>query len=294
MRRNRQEDVMDCKNIGAIISKLRKKNNWTQNELAKKLDVTDKAVSRWESGQGYPDITIFPRLSEVFNVTIDYLMMGERKGIVIAGNMLLDIIKSISMYPSSGMLAYTDDISYAVGGCAPNTAINLAKIDSTVPVSVIGRVGTDENGRYIISQLQKNGVNVSKVAFSPSVPTSFSDVMSIPTGERTFFHHKGANAEFSPQDIDSPSLNCDLLHIGYLMLLDRFDEPDAKYGTVMARFLHDVQKAGIKPRSIRSATANPIMVISSFPRSNIVTTLSSMKSNAAVSGTCKHTVRTAV
>ena len=76
---------MDCKNIGAIISKLRKKNNWTQNELAKKLDVTDKAVSRWESGQGYPDITIFPRLSEVFNVTIDYLMMGERKGIVIAG-----------------------------------------------------------------------------------------------------------------------------------------------------------------------------------------------------------------
>lgn len=130
---------MDCKNIGAIISKLRKKNNWTQNELAKKLDVTDKAVSRWESGQGYPDITIFPRLSEVFNVTIDYLMMGERKGIVIAGNMLLDIIKSISMYPSSGMLAYTDDISYAVGGCAPNTAINLAKIDSTVPVSGEGK-----------------------------------------------------------------------------------------------------------------------------------------------------------
>jgi sugar/nucleoside kinase (ribokinase family) len=70
--------------------------------------------------------------------------------------------------------------------------------------------------------------------------------MSVPSGERTFFHHKGANVEFSPEDIDLDSLNCDLLHIGYPLLLDRFDERDPEYGTVMARFLHDVQKRGIK------------------------------------------------
>lgn len=237
---------MDCKTIGATIMGLRKKCGWTQCELAKRLDVTDKAISRWESGQGYPDITILPRLAEAFDVSIDYLMLGERKGIAIVGNMLLDIIKTISDYPKSGMLAFTTDISYAVGGCVPNTAINLAKIDPTLPISAIGKLGTDENGRFVLSQLQRNGVNVNKISFSTTTPTSFSDVMSVPSGERTFFHHKGANSDFSPEDIDLDSLNCDLLHIGYPLLLDRFDERDAEYGTVMARFLHDVQTRGIK------------------------------------------------
>lgn len=237
---------MDCKSMGATITRLRKKNGWTQAGLAKRLDVTDKAVSRWESGQGYPDITIFPRLAEVFDVSIDYLMIGEKKGIAIVGNMLLDIIKTISDYPKSGMLSYTSDISYAVGGCVPNVSINLARIDPTIPITVFGKLGNDENGRYVISQLQRNGVNVGKISFSSTTPTSFSDVMSIPSGERTFFHYKGANAELSPDDIDIESLNCDLLHIGYIMLLDRFDEDDNEYGTVMARFLHNVQAAGIK------------------------------------------------
>ena len=70
--------------------------------------------------------------------------------------------------------------------------------------------------------------------------------MSMPSGERTFFHKKGANAEFSPKDIDINSLNCDILHIGYILLLDMFDMEDADYGTVMARFLSNVQKQGIK------------------------------------------------
>ena len=84
------------------------------------------------------------------------------------------------------------------------------------------------------------------ISVSDSLPTSFSDVMSIPSGERTFFHQKGANAAFSPKDFDISSLNCDLLHIGYVLLLDSFDAEDPKYGTVMARFLSGLQKSGIK------------------------------------------------
>ena len=70
--------------------------------------------------------------------------------------------------------------------------------------------------------------------------------MNLPSGERTFFYKSGCNAEFSPEDIDIDDLNCDIFHIGYILLLDKFDEADSEYGTVMARFLHDVQKAGIK------------------------------------------------
>lgn len=218
----------------------------TQLELAALLDVSDKTVSKWETGQGYPDVTLFPRLAEVFGVSVDYLMTGEKKGIAIAGNMLLDVVKNIERYPSVGMLVEVSDISYAVGGCVPNTSIDLAKIDSSIPISAIGKVGTDENGRFVLSKLQQNGVDVSKVSFSTHTPTGFCDVMSIPSGERTFFHKKGANAEFSPKDVDLDSLNCSHLHIGYILLLDMFDAEDKTYGTVMARFLRDVQKRGIK------------------------------------------------
>ena len=237
---------MDSKTIGSGIARLRKSNGMTQDELAERLGVSGKTVSKWENGHGYPDVTIFPRLAEVFGVSVDHLMTGEEKGITVAGNMILDIVKNIREYPSAGMLVDISDITPAVGGCMPNTAIDLAKIDRRIPINAIGRVGTDENGRFIVSELQRNGVNVSRICYSTTAPTSFCDVMSVPSGERTFFHKRGANAEFAPEDIDVKSLNCNIFHIGYILLLDRFDAEDKQYGTVMARLLHSVQQQGIK------------------------------------------------
>lgn len=237
---------MDSKSIGMTIAKLRKQNEWTQAQLAEKLGVSDKAISKWESGSGYPDITMFPALANLFAVSVDYLIVGEEHGITIAGTTLVDIVKSIDRYPNMGMLANILDVQYAVGGCTPNTAINLAKIDRRIPISVIGKVGTDENGRYILSTLQSYGINVSKMCYTSKSPTSFSEVMSVPSGERTFFHQKGANAEFAPEDIDIDALDCNIFHIGYVLLLDKFDAKDKQYGTQMAKFLNKVQKRGIK------------------------------------------------
>jgi len=237
---------MDAKSIGLLISKLRKKMRLTQAELAKKLKISDKAVSRWESGLGYPEITQFPELARIFGVTVDYLMTGERKGIAIAGNILTDIVKTIDFYPEVSMLANIKSINKSVGGCVPNTAINLAKIDRTLPISVLGKIGDDEYGRYILSQFSRYNIDCEQISVSPVKPTSFSDVMSLPTGERTFFHTKGANIDFCPSDVDIASLNCVVLHIGYILLLDCFDRDDSEYGTVMARFLHDIQEHGIK------------------------------------------------
>ncbi len=237
---------MDAKSIGASIANLRKKCGLTQSQLAQKLHVSDKAVSRWESGAGYPEITQFPALAAVFGVTVDYLMTGKRRGIAIAGNILSDIVKTVDCYPKIGMLANIVDISRAVGGCVPNTAIDLAKIDRSVPVSAIGKIGDDEYGRFVLSQMSRYGIDCEQVSISPDKPTSFSDVISLPTGERTFFHARGSNAQFSPKDIDLSALGCEILHIGYILLLDEFDCEDAEYGTVMARFLHDAQAVGIK------------------------------------------------
>ena len=237
---------MDAKSIGATIAELRKKKGLTQLQLAEKLNVSDKAVSRWENGLGYPEITQLPVLASVFGVAVDYLMTGSRKGITIAGNILTDIVKHIDCYPKIGMLANVTEISQAVGGCAPNTAIDIAKIDPSVPLSVIGKIGDDEYGRFVVSQMSRYGIDCGKISISPDKPTSFSDVMSMPSGERTFFHARGSNADFSPDDVDISSITSEILHIGYILLLDTFDMEDKEYGTVMSRFLHDVQERGIK------------------------------------------------
>ncbi len=68
---------MDEKKFGVRIAELRDINNITQLELAEKLGVTDRAVSRWETGGGFPDITLLPQIADAFNVSIDYLLRGR-------------------------------------------------------------------------------------------------------------------------------------------------------------------------------------------------------------------------
>ncbi|MBQ7347627.1 MAG: hypothetical protein IJW55_06685 [Clostridia bacterium] len=59
-------------------------------------------------------------------------------------------------------------MSYEVGGCVPNTAIDLKKIDALLPVDVIGKLGKDENGRLILSKLKENGICTDKISYCRS------------------------------------------------------------------------------------------------------------------------------
>ena len=68
---------MDELYVGTRIAELRNINNMTQLELAEKLGVTDRAVSKWETGSGYPDISLLPQIADTFNVSIDYLLRGR-------------------------------------------------------------------------------------------------------------------------------------------------------------------------------------------------------------------------
>ncbi|WP_069999702.1 carbohydrate kinase family protein [Cellulosilyticum sp. I15G10I2] len=169
------------------------------------------------------------------------------KGIIVAGNLLVDYVKMIDNYPKKGMLANITHVTRGVGGCAANTLSNLAIIDSSIPLKCIGAVGRDENGRYLMNFLENLGIDITCVKEWDKEMTSFSDVMTVKeSGERTFFHARGANAVLSEQDIPFETITADIFHIGYALLLDRFDREDAEYGTVMARVLHRIQKTGIK------------------------------------------------
>ena len=68
---------MDNEKFGSFIKELRKKSNLTQKELGEKLNVTDKAVSKWERGLSFPDITIINDLAKVFNITATEILNSK-------------------------------------------------------------------------------------------------------------------------------------------------------------------------------------------------------------------------
>ena len=163
----------------------------------------------------------------------------ERKGIAVAGVILVDKINSISAYPECGQLTQIKNVSVAVGGCVPNVAIDLKKLSPELEVGAIGKVGKDSEGQYAVNVLKENGVNVDEVVCC-SEKTSFTEVMSVEGGQRTFFTYAGCNATFGENDIDFDNLDAKMLHLGYFLLMDKVDNGDG------VKILKRAKELGIK------------------------------------------------
>ena len=169
------------------------------------------------------------------------------KGICVAGNMIVDIIYPTKGWPDQGQLVHIlDGISRSTGGAVCNTIIDLAKLDPEMPLYAMGRIGKDAEGELILEKLRahKNIDLENVIADGISAFTLvLSDVIS---KERTFFTYLGANARFDVEDVDWSKLDCNILHIGYILLLNALDQEDNEYGSRMARLLAMAQKHGIK------------------------------------------------
>lgn len=70
---------MEKKTIGTFLAALRKASGMTQKQLAEKLNVSDKAISRWERDECAPDLTLIPVLAEIYGVTADEILRGQRR-----------------------------------------------------------------------------------------------------------------------------------------------------------------------------------------------------------------------
>ena len=73
----KKEKNMDCSKTGKLIAQLRKENGFTQQNLADALGITNKTVSKWECGLGFPDASLWPELSQILGVDIVQIMEGE-------------------------------------------------------------------------------------------------------------------------------------------------------------------------------------------------------------------------
>ena len=162
-----------------------------------------------------------------------------KAGIAIAGSILVDKINEISAYPNAGELTKIRSLKKAVGGCVPNVAIDLKKMSSALPVKAVGKIGADEEGAFVKNALSEEGVEVNAIVEGEE-KTSFTEVMSVTGGQRTFFTYAGASADFGVEEVDLDALNVKMLHLGYFLLLDKVDNGDGE------KILKKAQESGVK------------------------------------------------
>ncbi|MGQ9486410.1 MAG: carbohydrate kinase family protein [Armatimonadota bacterium] len=145
------------------------------------------------------------------------------------GILVADVVgKPIDTYPERGRLNLVERMELHSGGCAANTGVSLAKIG--VRTAVIGKVGNDGFGDFLVQVLQKHGIDTRGVKRDEKEATSATMVMVHSDGERSFLHYIGANAALRLEDVDMDIVRQSrVLHVAGALVMPGIDgEPTAE------------------------------------------------------------------
>jgi sugar/nucleoside kinase (ribokinase family) len=124
----------------------------------------------------------------------------------------------IERVPAAGELILADELPLAIGGCASNAAVDLARVG--VRVAVVGCVGRDAFGRFLIESLTEAGVDTNSVRQLAGVGTSGTLIVNVRGEDRRFIHAIGANAHFAAADIAVDRLRtAKILYVGGYLLM---------------------------------------------------------------------------
>mgnify|MGYP001148726705 CR=1 FL=1 len=169
----------------------------------------------------------------------------DRKGIVAAGNWIIDQVKIIDQFPPQDALANIQKQAAFNGGAPYNLLKDLALMQADFPLQAIGLVGDDENGALILNDCKEHGIDIQMLQKTNHASTSYTDVMTVKgSGRRTFFHYRGANALLEPTHFQLDKSFAKIFHLGYLLLLDKLDELDAANRTTASYLLEEAKSKG--------------------------------------------------
>lgn len=144
----------------------------------------------------------------------------------------------IEALPARGTLALIDRIELHTGGCAANTAVSLTKLG--VATAILGKVGVDGFGGFLVEELRRAGVNTHGVVRDPATATAATIVTVHADAERSFLHVIGANAAFTAEDVDwKAAEGTRILHIAGLQLMPALE------GEPLARVLAEARRRGL-------------------------------------------------
>lgn len=171
----------------------------------------------------------------------------QRKGILAGGNWIIDQVKLVDVYPNREQLANIMGQYEGTGGAPFNVLVDIAVLGAEFPLYAAGLIGRDAFGALIKEHCAKHKIDTKLLKETSAAPTSYTDVMTEKDGgRRTFFHNRGANALWTGAELDFKKNKARIFHLGYLLLLDKLDEADKKFGTKAAALLAQAQAAGMK------------------------------------------------
>jgi sugar/nucleoside kinase (ribokinase family) len=165
--------------------------------------------------------------------------MINNKPIICLGILVADVVgKPLRAVPDPGRLVLVDEMSLHTGGCAINAATALARLG--LPVEVIGKVGSDAFGDFVLAALAERGIGCRGIKRDMEAGTSVTMVMVAPDGERRFVHYIGANAHLTLDDIDLSMVQAaSILHIAGSLVMPGMD------GQPTAELLRHARRAGV-------------------------------------------------
>lgn len=169
----------------------------------------------------------------------------SRRGIIAGGNWIVDHVKLIDNWPAQDALANIVDRVSSNGGGPYNVLKDLAKLRAPFPLSGVGVLGDDADGRAIRADCAAHGIDATQL-HTVAARTSYTDVMTVRgTGRRTFFHDRGANALLAPEHFDFTGTAARHFHLAYLLLLDALDAPGADGRPRAVEVLRAARGAGL-------------------------------------------------
>jgi hypothetical protein len=183
-------------------------------------------------------------------------MSSKKYDATIVGLVVLDVLgRPIEKIPEGGNLEYIEELRLTVAGTAGGTVIDCAKLGlSTLGV---GAVGDDEKADFVISTLEKFGVDTSGFERLKGIPTSSTILNIRPNGERPALHLRGACDHFLPPPKDKINIfDCNVFHLGGTGLLKKLDGP------VSVQLLKDAKENGcITTWDLIGATEQTINIV---------------------------------
>ncbi len=149
--------------------------------------------------------------------------MTDTRSIVCLGILVADMVgRPVRSIPDAGRLALVDEMGLYTGGCAINVATTLVRLG--LPVEVIGKVGADPLGDFLVNALMERGIGSSGVKRATQVGTSSTMIMVDEHGERRYIHCIGANADLRYGDIELAMVKgASILHIAGALVMPGID-----------------------------------------------------------------------
>ncbi|MCB1355515.1 MAG: carbohydrate kinase family protein [Maritimibacter sp.] len=152
--------------------------------------------------------------------------MGDRIGFLTAGTFCLDRNITVDAWPEEDRVTTVRAVERAGGGSACNFAIDLRKLDPSVPVETQTLLSTDADGDYLVSVAESYGIDTSGFTRTADAPTETTDAYhSIASGKRTHIAFLGTAPQMTPDHFDFTRTHARFLHLGLPSIHEKMDGP---------------------------------------------------------------------